>query len=150
MFRSILLLATVAAIAGETGVAAAALAAPEPVKQPAKAAAPTGKQRGGRVAPAPVRVMPLPPTSPASAFGPGFPRPPVPSGHLPIATYRWPFEVLPYYDALPSRSNSPYARYLRSPRSAQETFELPRYELLYVPAYVAPSYHVLPGRQPLY
>ncbi len=102
----------------------------------------------GLVRGAPV-ALPPPPTSPTSAFGPGFPQPPTPAGRLPITTYRWPFEVLPYYDALPRQDTSPYAHYLLSPPSAQATFRPPLYEPFYVPAYTPPQYQILPG-QPLY
>jgi len=141
MIRFISILALVAAIAvvGTGPVQAAPVASP-PAKSPPAA------PRATRSRPARPRVIPLPPTSPAWDFGPGFPQPPTPIGNMPITTYRWPFAMLPYYYAPPRQDTSPDTRYLLSPLS-DRTFHI---HPLIIPDYTPPYYQILPPNAPLY
>jgi len=107
----------------------------------ASAMAEPGEAQGVR------RGIPAAPTSRQSYWDRRLPLPPTPGGPLPNTTFRWPFEVLPYYYQPPMYESSPYARYLQSYTSYAPYDIAPMPD---IPSYSPPPYQDWPNNLPLY
>ena len=90
--------------------------------------------------------IPVPPTSPRSYWEPQLPQAPTPGGPVPNSTFRWPFDVLPYYYQPPLYGSWPYTRYLQS-----SSWNAP-YDIApppYIPSYYVPPHQEWPIYLPL-